>query len=176
MKERTRLWLAAGILSSVMLAFFLFMAMPTLGGKEIRLTLEPVDPMDPLRGQYLALSYSINRPSSLPGLPKELRENQAVFVLLQETANSLSMPVQASTTPLQVGKGQTLIQGRFERGRVLYGIEAYFMERGASLETPLRGAVARIKVLSDGRATVAELLKDDKAVAFTYRQRSFWQK
>lgn len=177
MSHRTRLWIAAGALSALAAGFLLFMAMPTIAGKEVKLPLRPVDPFDPLRGQYLTLGYAINNPSALPGVPKNLQPNQTVYVLLQEDAKGIAAPVRASTEPLLArGSRQTLIRGRFERGRIHYGIEAYFMERGASLDVPLAGAVAVIRVLPDGRASVARLLKDDKPVSFTYRKRSFWQK
>lgn len=168
--------LVGGILACAMLAFLLFMAMPTLGGREIRLPLEPVDPFDPLRGQYLALGYAINNPSRLPGLPKDLKEHQPVFVLLEEQATGVAVPVRASTSPLQAGGGQTVLRGRVEGGRIVYGIEAYFMERGASVDTRLTGALARVKVLPDGRASVVGLLKDGKPLPFTSRKRSFWEK
>lgn len=176
MKRQSRARIAGGILAAVVVGFLLFMAMPTILGKEIMLPLEPVDPFDPLRGQYLTLSYAMNNPSSLQGLPKDLRDSQAVFVLLEAGAKGVSVPVRASTSPMEAQGGETVIRGHVERGRIYYGIEAYFMERGASLDTSLAGAVARIKVLPDGRASVVGLLKEGKPVTFGYRERSFWQK
>jgi len=176
MTRKNRTVAAAAILTAVMLGFLLFMAMPTLGGKEIRLPLRPVDPFDPLRGQYLILSYDINDPSRLPGLPTTLPENQSIYVVLETDTRGLSRPVRASTDPLSTGAGQTLMRGHVERGRVSYGIEAYFIERGARLETTLTGAHALIKVLPDGRASVATLMKDGKPLSFIYRERPFWQR
>lgn len=176
MRDPSRPVIVGGLLTGLMLAFFLFMAMPTVTGEEIRLPLQPVDPFDPLRGQYLTLSYAINNPTTLPGLSRGLQENQAVYVLLQEDATGLSIPVQASTSPLRAQRGQKLLRGHVERGRIAYGIEAFFIERGATVETSLGGAIARVQVLPDGRASVVGLLKDGKPVTFRSRERSFWQR
>lgn len=177
MRDPSRAIIVGGLLTGLMLAFFLFMAMPTVTGEEIRLPLQPVDPFDPLRGQYVILSYAINSPATLPGLSTgRLQENQAVYVLLQEDATGLSIPVQASTSPLRARRGQKLLRGHVERGRITYGIEAFFIERGATAETSLAGAIARVQVLPDGRASVVGLLRDGKPVTFRSRERSFWRR
>jgi uncharacterized membrane-anchored protein len=172
MSDVSRPLVVGGLLIGVMLASFLFMAMPTATGEEIRLPLQAVDPPDPLRAQSLTVSYAINDPSALPGLPADLQENQAVYVLLQEGAAGLAVPVQASTSLLRAGRGQRLLRGHVERGRIAYGIEALFIGRGAAPETSLAGAVARVQVHPDGSASVLGLLKDGKPIPLRSRHRS----
>ncbi|MBI4391477.1 MAG: GDYXXLXY domain-containing protein [candidate division NC10 bacterium] len=172
MRESSRALVVGGLLTGLMLAFFLFMAMPTVTGEEIRLPLQAVDPFDPLRGQSLTLSYAINNPAALPGLPTSLQEHQAVYVLLEESTTGLAVPVQASTSVLRAGKGQRLLRGHVDRGRIAYGIEALFIGRGAAPETSLAGAVARVQLHPDGSASVLGLLKDGKPITLRSRNRS----
>ncbi|MBI2080478.1 MAG: hypothetical protein HYT86_01955, partial [candidate division NC10 bacterium] len=95
-----------------------------------------------------------------------------VYVLLEESTTGLAVPVQASTSVLRAGKGQRLLRGHVDRGRIAYGIEALFIGRGAAPETSLAGAVARVQLHPDGSASVLGLLKDGKPITFRSRNRS----
>lgn len=158
-------------LTIVMALFVAFMAMPSLSGKEAILPLRPVDPFDPLRGQYMTLSYSINRPEEV-GL-HNLTQGEAVYVLIEANSTGISNPILGSVTPVAAEPNQLLLKGRYENGMIYYGIEAFFMERGSRLNTTLTGAMAKIKVLSDGRASVIELQKEGKKIELLPREGPF---
>lgn len=149
------------------------MATPRYLGVDILLPLRPVDPFDPLRGQYLTLSYDINFPENL-GLT-ELSNGQLVYTILAEK-EGLYTPLFASLTPVTPKPGQVIIQGFVEGNRIIYGIEAYFMERGAILNSRIEHIQAKVKILPNGRASVIGLYKNGTPVQFTYRERTFLQK
>ena len=174
MKKNKNHLLVAGVLAGVILVFLAFMAMPSLYGKEILLDLRPVDPFDPLRGQYLTLAYDINNLDTL-GL-KNLTQGQAVYVLLYPDEKGISRPIASSAQPLTPQKDQVLIKGQIENGRAYFGIEAFFMERGAILNQPIQEAKARIKVLPDGRASVISLEKDGAPIKFKLKDVPFLER
>jgi len=174
MGKKDRFVAAAAALVVIMVVFFVFMVMPSMFGKEVLLPLRPVDPFDPLRGQYLILSYSMNRPQSI-GL-ENLTQGESVYVLLEANSTGISNPVKAQAAWMDAGLGQTVIKGRYENGMIYYGIESFFMERGSRLDSTLDGAYAKIKVLPDGRASVVGLQKDGKSLEFIPRGGSFLQR
>jgi uncharacterized membrane-anchored protein len=157
---------AAAILAVIFGGFLLYVSMPTLAGTGIELKLMPVDPFDLIRGQYLTLNYEINRHASLPDIPDEA----VVYVLLEKGEDEIYHAVSVSQSWPQKSKEQVVIRGIAHKDWIEYGIESFFMERGAQLTQRIEDLTAYVKVLPDGRATVKELRKDHKSIEFEYKE------
>src|SRR3990167_3509976 len=80
-----RLWIGLGILLLILLAFLMYYAWPSLTGKTIVLATQPVDPFDPLRGQYMTIRYDIG---SIPDAGT-LQVGDTVYVILAENSSGI---------------------------------------------------------------------------------------
>lgn len=113
-------------------------------GRTIYLRTAPVDPRDPMRGDYVHLDYQISRvPRTLwrGGLVTSnqpvdaIRRDTPVYALLRSGEDSTGDLVSLSTDRPAEG---LFLRGRTERSwgsqlRVRYGLEAYFVEQGRGL-------------------------------------------
>jgi uncharacterized membrane-anchored protein len=142
-------------------------------GKTIHLRTAPVDPRDPMRGDYIDLQYDI---SSIPftrirGNIDRLKSKKAVpvYTVLRETPEGLAeLDYCTEEKPLSglFISGQTFIDWRFFREQcisVKYGIETYYVEQGKgrkieqrrgsrnSIQTPMEMAVSLTR---DGKALI----------------------
>lgn len=119
-------------------------------GRTIVLRTMPVDPRDPMRGDYVRLRYEMSSvaPWRCEGKLAELLKTQEplppgtrVYARLHETEEGLAEFVALTDTPPREG---LFIRGRTERywGQglipVRYGLEAFFLEQGRALEMEQR--------------------------------------
>lgn len=145
-----------------------------MAGVGVELRLLPIDPFDLIRGQYLALRYEINTP---PGLPKDVAEGTTVYVVLERGQAGVHHAVSVHPKRSIVSRDQIVIRGVYHQDRrVEYGIENFFMERGAQLKEQMTDLTAYVRILPDGRASVIELRKDHQPVEFEYRRGGFFQR
>ena len=163
--------IAALVLGVLFAAFILYAAWPRVSGTPIELKLLPIDPFDLVRGQYLTLNYEINTPPTSEEIPTGV----TVWVEL-ESANGIYHATKTySKRPPKLP--EVLIRGvHTSKGRVEYGIESIFIERGARLTQQMTDLTAYVKVLPDGRASVIELHKDGKPVEFEYHEGGFLER
>lgn len=146
-------------------------------GREIVLSVEPVDPRDLLRGDYVILSYNISRvPVSLfantPALPENDSVERTVFIRLKEgeggiwqpVAASVDAPAAAALSDAEVDIRGTAYFARWEKSdavRVTYGIERFYVPEGEGrqIERDLRTSSFRMKVAisSNGTAQIKSL-------------------
>ena len=155
----------AMLLQIAMLGWILGSAMmPLWTGTEIHVKTVPVDPRSLFRGNYARLAYEF---STLPkdALDTEpLRENEPVYVSLQQDNDRLFAFAGVSTTKPKDG---IFLRGRIEgkrSTRVRYGIEAWFApkEKALQLERDLRnGGVAVLMVTDNGKAALTDVLPLD---------------
>jgi uncharacterized membrane-anchored protein len=153
-------------------------------GREITLPIEPVDPRDLFRGEYVRLAYPIARVplGAVEGGP--VRRNDKVYVTLEKSADDAWKPVAAArwlrrednpnrivlkarTTwapapAVSEGSAQT---GADWRGpTVRYGIESYFVPQGQGrqLEALAREKKLAVLVAVDwaGNAAIKGLIID----------------
>lgn len=113
-------------------------------GRTIYLRTAPVDPRDPMRGDYVHLNYQISRvPRALwrGGLfesnppAQSIRADTRVYALLRPGEDSTGDLVSVSTERPAEG---LFLRGRTDRFwgsrlQVRYGLEAYFVEQGRGL-------------------------------------------
>ncbi|MBI2138233.1 GDYXXLXY domain-containing protein [Candidatus Woesearchaeota archaeon] len=161
-----RVALVFGILAGFLIALALFLNIPLAAGKSVILKTLPVDPFDPLRGQYMAIRYEIN---TIP-LVKGANEGITVYVLLRENENKTWDYASASTERPKEG---IFIKGDIETIKkkemaVKYGIEQYFFERGGQL--PSQNITVEAKVDRSGRARIVQLLHNMEPVEIEFRK------
>lgn len=168
MSNYTRLLVGGSILLLFLIGFGLYLAWPLLTGAKIILATQPVDPFDPLRGQYIIIRYEI---STLQGISAQ--EGETLYVQLQDDAEGIARFVSATTTQPSSGLFMKGIVERVAGNQVFvkYGIEQYFFEKGAQFDT--RDIQVEARVDSFGQARIVQLLHDKKPLSMTLRNLSY---
>jgi uncharacterized membrane-anchored protein len=160
-----RLVFGLGVLICVLLLFTLILGFPLLSATTVVLKTAPVDPLAPLRGQYIDIRYDI---STIPAI-EAAQSSQKVYVTLVEKQGIWRY---ASATLSKPGSGVFLrgtiqyIQG--DTMDVRYGIEQYFFEKGGEL--PGRNLTVEAKVAGNGQARISQLLYLGKPLSITYQK------
>ena len=149
-------------------------------GREITLAVQPVDPRDLFRGDYVTLGYDISRlkaPNAQTDFaPGSLSAGSTVYVTLAGTAdNSWKLTHVGSSFPSTVAPGEIVLKGRVNSTwkdeaagetfiNARYGIENYFVPEGTGrvLEDKVRSheIKAIIAVSGDGTAALKGLIVD----------------
>lgn len=155
-------------------------------GAEVRLTVQPVDPRDLFRGDYVVLNYDIStlRPTLLAG-EDAFERNDRIFVVL-ERSEEIWRPAAIHSRYPTPRAGQVVLAGRvaevaeewpFPTGEtgpacpfpcpaliVLYGIESYFVPEGAGRDIEQLRDTGKVELVaavgSGGRAAIKGLIVD----------------
>lgn len=142
-----------------------------LTGTTVILKVAPYDPYSIMSGYYATLNYEISRSrvSNWQGLPK----SKSIWVVLKEGNDGIWNAESAhSTRPESVPGGCVVIKGKKGNGRIVYGIEAFFIPENArnTVERDLRAnpnrARAEVKVDSFGNAALVRLLIEDRVYEY----------
>lgn len=165
---REPLWIATAILVQVgvLLAMIAMHVLATRNAQTILLRVEPVDPRDLMRGDYVILGYQISRipPGTiLPGVtdrPYDQRTPLTVYLpLTPEPDGRHYQGAGLSTTPPASGlfiRGTTTGWNRIE-----FGIESYYVQEGKGklYEDAVRSRrlSAQVALAPDGQATLRGL-------------------
>jgi uncharacterized membrane-anchored protein len=124
-------------------------------GDEYRLQVQPVDPLDFFRGEYVALQYPISR-VTLDGTRWE--PGDTVYVPLRKVDGHWTGEEGFREKPL----AGPFIRGRFRNGSVEYGIETFFVEEGQArrYEEAMfqRRLYADVVLDDDGKARLKDLV------------------
>lgn len=170
---------AAIVLQVALITGIILFKVTTLAtGMEVLLRVEPVDPRDLLRGDYLALQYNISTISTQE-VPVEYvpRTGTWVYVLLRPAENGYWIPWRVQTTKPKDSrfvfiKGRVVEKRKVGDGnrytllRIRYGIENYFIPegRGSEFASLSRGKEILAKVVVDvnGNAILKQILIDGK--------------
>lgn len=139
---------------------------------EVTLAIEPVDPRDLFRGDYVILNYEISQleEGKLPG-DDGFEEGQDIHVCLEEQG-AIWRPVSLHRT--QPEGNATCILGLVDRivaGRLLhivYGIESYFVPEGTGLALEHQRNEGRLTIRvalgENGEPAIKALLLDGEAI------------
>lgn len=185
MMRSNRLLVAAIALSLVQIGFLSWMiagrAAILRNGAEVLLRIQPVDPRDLLRGDYVVLAYDISQiPASLiANVPEGMTvtEERPIYVRLAKGADKHWTAVSANLgepPSAPAAAGEIDIRGRLSGGwsfaadtavRIEYGIERFYLPEGEGLaiqndirERPFSMLVA---VAKDGAPQIKALLDGD---------------
>jgi len=158
--------LAVGLQLAIIIAIVISKLGILAGGTEVLLRIEPVDPRDLLRGDYVTFRYSISRLDS--GLFEDgpAREGETVYVVLGRSGETWDAVRVLKRKPdaghiFIKGKMRGPWFGRRNAGQVVYGIEQYFIPEGAgaSLGWSQNDRVAaRVAVDEQGNAVIKGIL------------------
>jgi uncharacterized membrane-anchored protein len=182
----TKLLIGLFILGGMLAIFGLYLGMPLITGAEATLATQPIDPFDPLRGQYIVIRYEI---SAIPAMayfepptspladqasPVTLKVGDEVYVSLKDDREGIARFTKAFMEKPSKG---LFIKGKVERvagdqATVTYGIEQYFFEKGAQFST--QNLQVKVKIDSSGKARIKALVRDGKPVEMTYRDTSLY--
>ncbi|MBW7875091.1 MAG: GDYXXLXY domain-containing protein [Candidatus Cloacimonetes bacterium] len=153
-----------------LIAMIAWAALPVLTGTEVLLQTRPVDPRDLFRGNYVALSYEINR------LPLELLENAETDLshITQGTPVFVRLLPSGKDQPWKVDRIslKPFSSGVFLRGKaryypsdmidIEYGLEAFYcpLEKAKSLERDFAsGNLLGQIFIANGRSRLNDLVK-----------------
>ena len=139
---------------------------PFLTGKKIVLAIQPIDPFDLFRGQYITINYEISRINDVEGF----KEGDSVFISLKE--DELGIWRKESVSKWKPDKGD-FIKGEVTSVygntlRVEYGIEQFFFERHAEL--PTINITVEAVVANSGRAKLVQLLHNSEPIKIEYEE------
>jgi uncharacterized membrane-anchored protein len=175
--RRRALLIAAGVFQFAILAAMVAIhAAPLVFGETIVLRVEPVDPRDLFRGDYVTLAYTISRvpPAGIAGIPDARTpgydrprwepEEQVIYASLEPEADGRHWhATKISTERPANGKFIRGVYRRYVYGpsRLYYGIETFYVPEGTGrkYEDAARGRhlVAEIALASWGQATLRGL-------------------
>jgi uncharacterized membrane-anchored protein len=182
-----RLIIAALVLALAQIGFLSWMiagrAAILRNGKEVLLKVEPVDPRDLLRGDYIRLGYEISRiPTKLianipPG--KLTSDDTSIVVRLKKGADGYWGPTTTwlGKAPTPAAADEADIVGHIAEGWDLgpdttiapdYGIERFYLPEGEGMpiqnDMRVRPFGIRVALASDGTAQIKALMDGDKTL------------
>lgn len=121
-------------------------------GQDVVLRTVPVDPIDLVRGRYVALRYDIS------SLPAPVAEGTTVYVPLHQEGDHWTGTFATPDRP----DGGVFIRGETTRRGIVYGIETYYAdeEEARELEGEAgRGLLVRVSLDGDGQARIEGLVR-----------------
>jgi uncharacterized membrane-anchored protein len=144
-------------------------AVPLVTGQTVLVRVEPVDPRDLFRGDYVILSYGFSRISrdDIEGVPdseggKSWKKLEGRPVYVQLVPDSVPGHHRAAKVTLVKPERGLFIKGQLEKyGSAKYGIESYFVQEGTGrvYEQAIRDRhlTAELAVASNGQAALRGL-------------------
>ncbi|OHE76971.1 MAG: hypothetical protein A2107_01665 [Verrucomicrobia bacterium GWF2_62_7] len=176
--ERAVLWTTIAFQLAVLASMIVLHALPLMVGETIRLKVEPVDPRDVMRGDYVILRYEISRApkgDDIEAIPDAVRregywirdawlDERTVYVTLEPDANGKYW--RATKVSIQKPTSCKFIRGKYlldwRGGSIHYGIEAYYVQEGAGKKLEqarnARSLVAEVALMSSGKAALRDLV------------------
>jgi len=149
----------AAIWIGLQLAFFVVWTRLEAGrqaegvGKSVLVRCVPVDPRDLLRGQFIQLSYEFSN-SNFQDDKIDAVQGDTVWVVLVPDGEFHSPRRLLLSRPSSLATGEVALRGRYDRfGRILYGIERFFVAEGRETP-PARDLTVRLRIGDDGRARI----------------------
>lgn len=182
-----RLIISALVLSLVQIGFLSWIiggrAAILRNGKEVLLKVEPIDPRDLLRGDYILLGYDISRiPAKLiANIPagKLTTDDTLLVVRLKKGADGYWLATTAwfGQAPSPAGPDEADIVGKVASGWDLgpdatiapdYGIERFYLPEGEGMpiqnDMRVRPFGIRVALAANGTAQIKALMDGDKTL------------
>jgi len=144
-------------------------------GTQVYLSLEPVDPRDLFRGDYVTLRYEISDWESLndcEGLADaEFEQGRTVYVALQVENSEAVGVCRSMNMKTAQAYGDLVIQGKMSYGgwsgneSIEYGIESYFVGQGSGIRVENgRDSKALVSIGKNGKSSVVGLMVDGQRI------------
>jgi uncharacterized membrane-anchored protein len=167
-RERKILTVTVAAQLLILVGMIALRAVPLITGQTVLVRVQPVDPRDLFRGDYVTLSYDFSRipPQGIEGLPEKQWgkvskwEGRAVYVPL--VRDSIPGHWRAEKVTLLKPAAGPFIKGQMGRyGSLQFGIEAYYVKEGTGrvYEQAIRDRrlSAKLAVASSGQAVLTGL-------------------
>lgn len=147
-------------------AAVLYLSYPLLTGKTVVLATRPVDPFDPLRGQYITIAYEIGQ---IPA-DNSINIGDTVYVAISPDNDGI---FRFNSSLKNLPDAEFFIKGTVtqiygNRATVEYGIEQFYFERNAKFTT--QNMTVEVKIDKFGNARIRKLLQDGKPMVYNYTQ------
>lgn len=151
MTRRALFWALVGIQAVIPVGMLGLREARYSGADRVLLQVEPVDPLDPLRGEYVALHYTISSLQAPAG---------RVYVPLYRTGGDAWTGYLVRTTKPD---GGTYIRGESNgSNHIVYGIEHAYVQEGTGREYEQAALqhrlYAEVRIDGDGRAALDHLV------------------
>lgn len=147
-------------------------------GREVVMAVQPIDPRDMFRGDYVTLGYPMtviaHTPDTFGPLPQGIARDATIYVVMTPgEADAWSVRNVYDTFPANVAPGDLVLKGRVlqlhgasaaagQTISVRYGIERYFVPEGTGkdIEQSVRDHTAKavLAVAPDGQAAIKGLI------------------
>lgn len=179
MSKKTKFILAITLQILIIFGIIIFKTGVLTGGRKVLLKIEPVDPRDPLRGDYVTFQYNISELDSYLFDNKQVRNGDTVYVILRKGKKYWTAQNVQKTKPSS--KNQIFIKGRVESQKefypanfflpqrlgtihIIYGIEEYYIPEGKGQVFSFwnKEAVAKVSVDKSGNAVLKQIYVDNK--------------
>lgn len=188
MMSGKRLVISALVLALVQIGFLSWIiagrAAILRNGKEVLLKIEPVDPRDLLRGDYIILGYDISRipVKMIANIPpdKLSSDDTTIVVRLNKGSDNYWQPTAAwfGKAPTPAAADEADISGHVAEGWDLrgeeatiapdYGIERFYLPEGEGMaiqnDMRVRPFGIRLALAGDGTAQIKALVDGDKTL------------
>lgn len=179
--KQTKFILAIILQILIIFAIIIFKVAVLTGGTEVLLKIEPIDPRDPLRGDYATFQYSISNLDSYLFNNEQVKNSDTVYVILRQSGKYWIAQKTQKTKPTT--DDQIFIKGKivsgglesqseffpqqhFNRSRIhiIYGIEEYYIPEGEGRGFSFwnKEATAKVSVDKNGNAVLKQIYIDDK--------------
>ncbi|HEV2692929.1 MAG TPA: GDYXXLXY domain-containing protein [Verrucomicrobiae bacterium] len=144
-------------------------------GTAVLLETQPVDPRDPLRGDYVSLNYKINnipRDKFSPLLDHDLPAGTKVYAAIAPAGtNGFWEVTRADIKVFTPANNEVILRGKCQWGwqnspgsvRVEYGIEHYFVAEGTG--NPRGKLTVQVAVSGSGRGSIKEVFVNGQPYA-----------
>lgn len=149
----------------VVLVIILFKTSVISQGAEVLLQIQPVDPTDLLRGDYVTFRYVISTTNTSVFSYSPVRVGDMVYVPLAPTGDYWSVSGRIGKSPDT--EGNVFIRGTVSRVygsgvSIQYGVEEYFIPEGEGRNVNFwrRNAAAKVSVSADGSAVLRQIYLD----------------
>lgn len=181
MSKKLKFTIAVVLQIAVLAFIIIYKTSISLGGTEVILRIEPYDPRDPFRGDYITFRYSDL--STIPAqyftnnFSQELQSKDTVYVTLEQGGNYF-LPVKISAqkpdnTKITIKGTVKKFNYAYETNEVLpylesvnikYGIEEYFIHEGTGQNIFFddKETVAKVAIDENGNAVLKEIYIDGK--------------
>jgi uncharacterized membrane-anchored protein len=167
-RERKILLVAVVAQLLILVAMIALRAVPLLTGKTVLVRVQPVDPRDLFRGDYVILSYDFSRTprEGIEGLSASERgsrkklEGRTVYVPL--VSDSVPGHWRAQKVTVVKPASGPFLRGQMQRyGSLQFGIESYYVQEGTGRQYEQairdRKLSAELAVTSGGQAALRQL-------------------
>lgn len=159
--KQTKFIIAIGIQLIILFAIIIFKSSVLIGGTEVLLKIEPIDPRDILRGDYVEFQYSNLSMIDLSlfnySFPKE---NDKIYVSLRKNNKYWEAAGIAQEKP----KTGLFIKGTIydidsDEANIIYNIEEYFIPENTGINFNFNQGEPYVKVVIDknGNAVLKQL-------------------